>query len=83
MVAASRPPVCISVARCTVAVWRTMRGGGGGGSDERRHVPAPSHSWLWGRLEPFLCRRVPRVVGARPADHGGPWPGVRPPPLER
>ena len=29
MVAASRPQVCISVARSTLAVWRTMRGGMG------------------------------------------------------
>ena len=56
---------------------------GDGRSDERGHIPIPPCLWLPGRLQPFLCRRVSRVVGARPADHDGERPGVRPPPLER
>ena len=36
-----------------------------------------------GRLQPPLGRCVPRVIGAHPADHGGTWPGVRPPPFDR
>ena len=82
MVAASCPHVCISVARSTLAAWRTMRGGDGR-SDERGHVPSPSCLQPRGRLQPFLRRRVPVVVGARPADPGGSWPGVRPQLLER
>ena len=57
--------------------------GGDGRSDERGHVPSPSCLRRRGRLQAFLRRRVPRVVRARPADHGGSRPGVRPPPLER
>ena len=51
--------------------------------DERGHVPTPPHVWLRGRLQPTFSRCFPRVIWARPADHGGPWPGVRPPPLEQ
>ena len=82
MVAASRPHVCISVARSTLAVWRRMRGETGAQMSEDTSPFDPACR-SGGRLQPFLRRRVPRVVGARPADHGGPRPGVRPPPLER
>ena len=82
MVAALCPHVCISVPR---APWRREGrcGGGGGRSDEQGHISSPSCLRPWGRLQPFLRRGVPRVVRARPADHGGPRPGVRPPPLEQ
>ena len=57
--------------------------GGDGRPDERGHVHSQSCLWPRGRLQPFLRRRVPRVVRSRPADHGGSRPAVRPPPLER
>ena len=49
MVAALGPHVCISVARSTLTVWRTMQGGAGR-SDEPGHVPTPPRLWFWGRL---------------------------------
>ena len=49
MVAASRPHVCISVARSTLAAWST-RLGGKGRSDERGRVPTRTHVWPRGRL---------------------------------
>ena len=36
-----------------------------------------------GRPQPFRGPRIPRVIRARLENHGGPWPGVRLPPLER
>ena len=57
--------------------------GGDGRSDERGHVPSPPCLRPRGRLQLFLRRSVPRVVRARPTDHGWSRPGVRLPPLER
>ena len=57
--------------------------GGEGRPDEKGHIPTPPRLWPRGRPQPPLGRRVPRVIGARPVNHCGPWPGVRPPPLER
>ena len=62
-----------------VAYWA----GAEGRPDERGHIPIPPPVWPPGRPQPPLGRRVPRVIGARPPNHGGPWPGVRCPPLGR
>ena len=56
---------------------------GEGRPDEGGHIPTPRHVWPRGRPQPSFGSRVPRVIGARPANHGWPWPGVRPPPIER
>ena len=60
-----------------------QKAGGVGRPDEPGHIPTPPHVGTPGRPQPFRGRRVPRVIGARPGNHGGPWPGVRPSLLER
>ena len=59
-----------------------MRGGTGARMSEETSPFHPVCGPGAGCSHSFI-RRVPLVVRARPADHGGPRPGVRPPPFEQ
>ena len=80
MVAASRPHVCISVARSTLAVWRTMRGGMGARMSEDTSPFHPacgsgaacSHSFAaashgWSGPAPRITSGCGRVCGPHPS----------------
>ena len=81
MVTASHP--CVYLRGLEHVGGVEYEAGGEGRTDVRGHIATPPHVWPRGRPQPSLGSRIPRVIGARPANHGGPWLGVRPPPLER